>query len=47
MNIFVSLDIFAKTRHNKIISNKVEAWLTFFSTDKPEEIDNLQEKVDE
>ena len=39
--IFVSLDIFAKTRQNKSISNKVEAWLTFFSTDKPEEIIEL------
>ena len=39
--IFVSLDIFAKTRQNKSISNKIEAWLTFFSTDKPEEIIEL------
>ena len=39
--IFIPLDIFQKTRQNKGISNKVDAWLTFFSTDKPEEIIEL------
>lgn len=37
----VPLDIFKETRHNKDINNKLDAWLTFFSTDKPEEIIKL------
>ena len=37
--IFIPLDIFRKTRHN--IDNKMDAWLTFFSTDDPEEIVKL------
>ena len=39
--IFIPLDIFQKTRQNKGISNKADAWLTFFSTDKPEKIIEL------
>ena len=36
--IFIPLDIFKKTQHNKPISNKLDAWLTFFCAEKPEEI---------
>lgn len=39
--IFIPLDIFRKTRHNKNIDNKMDARLTFFSTDDPEEIVKL------
>ena len=36
--LFVPLDIFQKNMHNKNISNKLEAWLTFLSSDDPEDI---------
>lgn len=39
--VFLPLDIFVKRSHNKVIRDKLEAWLTFFSTDKPEEIERL------
>ena len=39
--IFLPLDIFKKTHHNKPIKNKSEAWLTFFSAEDPEEISGL------
>lgn len=39
--VFIPLDIFQKTRHNKPIDNKVDAWLTFLSTEKPEVIERL------
>lgn len=39
--VFIPLDIFKETRHNKYIDNKLDAWMTFFSTDKPEEIVKL------
>ena len=39
--VFINLDIFQKTRQNKGIQNKMDAWLTFFSTDKPEKMIEL------
>ncbi len=42
--IFINLDIFKKAQHNKPISNKTEAWLTFLSSDTPEDIIRLIEE---
>ena len=39
--IFVPLDIFKKSKQNKHIDNKMDAWLTFFSEDSPERIIEL------
>lgn len=39
--LFVPLDIFLKNQHNKIITDKLDAWLMFFSSDRPEEIVQL------
>ena len=39
--LFISLDIFQKNKHNKIITNKLDAWLMFLSTDDPETIIRL------
>lgn len=36
--LFVPLDIFQKNMHNKGIQTKLEAWLTFLSSDDPEDI---------
>jgi hypothetical protein len=41
--IFIPLDVFRERKHNKIIKDDLEAWLTFFSTDNPEEILHLTE----
>ena len=38
------LDIFHKTMENKDINTELEAWLTFLSTDDPEQIYNLIQK---
>ena len=43
-NLFVLLDIFHKTMENKDINTELEAWLTFLSTDDPEQIYNLIRK---
>ena len=45
--IYVPLDIFKRIRKNKGITGKLEAWLTFFSTEEPEEIVNLIETYPE
>ncbi len=42
---YISLDTFSNVREN--ISNKMEAWLTFLSTDKPEDMLQLVEKYPE
>ena len=42
--LFVPLDIFHKTMENKDINTELEAWLTFLSTDDPEQIYNLIQK---
>ncbi len=39
--IFIPLDIFRKTLHNKGIRNKLEAWLAFLCEDDPEFIQQL------
>ena len=39
--IFINLDIFRSKMHNKKVSTLLEAWMTFFSTDDPEEIIKL------
>lgn len=39
--IFIPLDIYFRFHHNKNISNKLEAWLTFLGSDKPEVIMDL------
>ena len=39
--IFISLDIFRSKMHNKKVTSLLEAWMTFFSTDDPEEIIKL------
>lgn len=36
--IFIPLDIFREIRHNRGIQDELEAWLTFLSTDEPQEI---------
>ena len=43
-NLFVPLDIFHKTMENKDINTELEAWLTFLSTNDPEQIYNLIRK---
>ena len=39
--MFISIDIFKKTQHNKNITGKLNAWLMFFSAEEPEEIVKL------
>ena len=39
--IFISLDIFRSKIHNKKVTTLLDAWMTFFSTDDPEEIIKL------
>ena len=39
--LFVPLDIFKKTIHNKPIKTKIDAWLLFLSTEDPEKIFQL------
>ena len=41
--IFLPLDIFQRTMHNKSVDNEMDAWLMFFSTDRPEQIIQLIE----
>ena len=39
--LFIPLDIFRKNIHNKTVTNKLDAWLMFLSTDDPEDIAEL------
>ena len=39
--IMIPLDIFKKCMQNKTVENKLEAWLTFLSEDKPDKIIEL------
>jgi len=41
--IFVPLDIFRKSIHNKLVTNKLDAWLMFLSSDDPKDIAGLIE----
>lgn len=45
--LFIPLDIFIKSQHNKTVSGKRDAWLTLLSCDKPETILALIEKYPE
>ena len=45
--LFIPLDIFRENQHNKIISNKLDAWLLFFSSDNPEDVFRLVEQYPE
>ncbi|MGL6201600.1 MAG: PD-(D/E)XK nuclease family transposase [Lachnospiraceae bacterium] len=45
--IFIALDNFKKTQQNRPIETKLEAWLTFISTDEPERVAELIEKYPE
>lgn len=38
---FIPLDIFAQSMQNKPVTNKKEAWLRFFSSDRPEDVIQL------
>lgn len=42
--VFVALDIYGKKHQNKGIKDRLNAWLTFLSTDAPEDIIALIEK---
>jgi len=44
---FLPLDIFRKNQHNKNVENKLDAWLTFFCMDDPEDIIGLIENYPE
>lgn len=44
---FIPLDIFRKNQHNKTVENKLDAWLTFFCVDDPEDIVRLIEAYPE
>lgn len=39
--IFIPLDIFKSSRHNKPIEDRLQAWLTFFCEDSPQQIIEL------
>ena len=39
--VFVALDIFRENHQNKSIKNRLEGWLTFLCSDKPEDIVSL------
>lgn len=43
--VYIPLDVFRKFMQNRGIKNKLEAWLRFFSTENPEEIGELIEKL--
>lgn len=45
--LFVPLDIFLQIQHNKVISNKLDAWLLFFASDNPEDVIRLIEEYPE
>lgn len=42
--IFIPLDIYRKNKHNKIVDNKLDAWLSFISDDSPERILEIVDK---
>ena len=45
--LFVPLDIFHENQQNKIIKNKLDAWLLFLSSDEPEDILRLCDEYPE
>lgn len=42
--VLIPLDIYKKSKHNKTIDNKLEAWLSFLCDDSPERILEIVEK---
>ena len=42
--IFVQLDIYQKTHQNKSIKTRLEGWLSFLSSDRPEDVIALIER---
>ena len=42
--ILIPLDIFKESMHNKIVENKLDAWLSFMAFDEPQRIIQLIEK---
>ena len=45
--LFIPLDIFHENQQNKIIKNKLDAWLLFLSSDEPEDILRLCDEYPE
>ncbi|MBD5486234.1 MAG: hypothetical protein HDR18_12065 [Lachnospiraceae bacterium] len=45
--LFIPLDIFKKSKHNRNISDRRDAWLTLFTSDEPEEIIRLMKEYPE
>ncbi|MDE7133503.1 MAG: PD-(D/E)XK nuclease family transposase [Lachnospiraceae bacterium] len=45
--LFIPLDIFKKSKHNRNINDRRAAWLTLFTSDEPEEIIELIEECPE
>jgi hypothetical protein len=45
--LFIPLDIFCENMHNEPITSRIEAWLTFFSAEKPEDVLKLIEAYPE
>ena len=45
--LFIPLDIFKKSKQNRNISNRRDAWLTLFTSDEPEEIIEIIEEYTE
>ncbi|MDE6738889.1 MAG: PD-(D/E)XK nuclease family transposase [Lachnospiraceae bacterium] len=45
--LFIPLDIFKKSKHNRNINDKRDAWLTLFTSDEPEEIIEIIEEYPE
>lgn len=42
--VFIPLDIYKKSKHNKTVESKLDAWLSFISDDSPERILEIVEK---
>lgn len=45
--IFISLDIFMENRHNQAITGKLDTWLLFFASDRPEDVISIIEAYPE
>ena len=42
--VFIPLDIYKKSKHNKTVESKLDAWLSFISDDSPERILEIVER---
>jgi hypothetical protein len=47
LSLFIPLDIFYENMHNEPITSRIEAWLTFFSSEKPVDVLKLIEAYPE